>query len=96
MVVVEAHVVRVAFDSGDILALSPRSALGVIDPPTPRAPRTRRAAYTMALRRSRASVSNSASIRAKDRSYSGRLHLGEIASRLVKNVAIAARAEASS
>jgi hypothetical protein len=43
MVVVEAHVVRVAFDSGDILALSPRSALGVIDPPTPRAPRTRRA-----------------------------------------------------
>ena len=33
IVVVEAHVVRVAFDSGDIIALSPRSALGVIDPP---------------------------------------------------------------
>ena len=31
IVVVEAHVVRVAFDSGDILTLSPRSALGVID-----------------------------------------------------------------
>ena len=46
IVVVEAHVVRVAFDSGDILTLSPRSALGVIDPPTPRAPRTRRTACT--------------------------------------------------
>lgn len=46
IVVVEAHVVRVAFDSGDILALSPRSALGVIDPPTPRAPRTRRTTPT--------------------------------------------------
>ena len=45
IVVVEAHVVRVAFDSGDILTLSPRSALGVIDPPT-RTPRTRRTACT--------------------------------------------------
>ena len=43
IVVVEAHVVRVAFDSGDILALSPRSALGVIDPPLARAHRPRRA-----------------------------------------------------
>ncbi len=43
IVVVEAHVVRVAFDSGDILTLSPRSALGVIDLPTRRAPRPRRA-----------------------------------------------------
>ena len=34
IVVVEPHgVVRVAFESGDILALSARSALGVIDPP---------------------------------------------------------------
>ena len=33
IVVVERHVVRVAFESGDILMLSPRSALGVVDPP---------------------------------------------------------------
>lgn len=33
IVVVEAHVVRVAFESGDILTLSPTSALGVVDKP---------------------------------------------------------------
>jgi hypothetical protein len=45
IVVVEPHgVVRVAFESGDILILSARSALGVIDPPMGRrAPRSRRA-----------------------------------------------------
>ena len=36
MVIAEPHgIVRVAFDSGDILSLSSRSALGVIDPPAP-------------------------------------------------------------
>ncbi len=45
IVVVEPHgVVRVAFESGDILSLSARSALGVIDPPRGRrAPGSRRA-----------------------------------------------------
>jgi hypothetical protein len=34
MVIAEPHsIVRVAFDSGDILSLSSRSALGMIDPP---------------------------------------------------------------
>lgn len=36
IVVVEAHVIRVAFESGDILALSPSSALGVVDKPAGR------------------------------------------------------------
>ena len=42
--VVEPHgVVRVAFASGDIVTLSVRAVVGVIDPPTPRpAPRPRR------------------------------------------------------
>jgi hypothetical protein len=36
-------IVRVAFDSGDILSLSWRSALGVIDPPRRRVTRSIRA-----------------------------------------------------
>jgi hypothetical protein len=44
IVVAEPHgIVRVAFDSGDILSLSSRSALGVIDPPRRRSAGARRA-----------------------------------------------------
>ncbi len=43
IVVAEPHgIVRVAFDSGDILSLSSRSALGVIEPPHQRPARARR------------------------------------------------------
>ena len=43
IVVVEAHVVRVAFESGDILTLSPSSALGVVDKPAGRVGAPKRA-----------------------------------------------------
>jgi hypothetical protein len=44
IVVAEPHgIVRVAFDSGDILSLSSRSAFGVIDPPRRRVTRSSRA-----------------------------------------------------
>ena len=44
MVAAEPHgVVRVAFESGDILALSPRSAVGVVEPLRARPRRPRRA-----------------------------------------------------